>query len=858
MSKAHDTGGKMRYRYDISSKSRYDPYFSPNNLRIFFDSCMRKSHLLKSERESNNFFQALFSFDNKIELVYNLSDNRLYGKEVLQSALSLSCSNPININSTVIKFLDFIGDNILNIGSTKKCVSDLYLIAYNTPGLLSTIQDLIEKGQVNDLLVIAWFLVSVCRSEVTCRENPQVLGIVKLLEAKGTIVPQLRTLLCSHMVVDQKGMDDESMNEGSLEYLRAIQPQHDNDFIDYRKVSIVPTASEINSGISVCCSIASSASNLNTHADKEKWNEASLLDRQFRLLREDMVAPMREEIQKELKVVKHNRKRMYDSPFGIRAVLTPIPCVLIKVSMPIAIRNRIKTMTTHVCERFFEEAGHRILSRESLVAFITNNQVVNIGVIVRRITKDEFIAQDGYFCVGVSFFGDSLINAISMMGKKQKRHKGLPNFIPMADVMFQATTSYFSYEPVLRCLQGMSEIPFAEEIVKGQNPLPIEIEEIEEEEYVKPVSTQSFSLYGPSTSTYASRTRSGSPQRSRYPDYEDDDDYDYDYDDYHPREDPMNFHLPEDIRQLLENDSSQLRAVEMSLTQRVSLIQGPPGTGKTFVGVQIARSLIANNCHRILCLCYTNHALDSFLEELIAVGVPKRHIVRIGKSPRISDELQDCCLNSTNETRFNRQQSYRYAILKRQEELLSHKFRSLENLIYDSSDWKWSSWNAVSEYLKDEGSSELSDVHDALSCPSFFTTGGYLSVGKKGKAKSEDYYFKRWYNGQSREDNVNLFDDRSNHAIWKLSKPERLVLLKNWSDDNKQPLLDKLARTMREYETTKETIEELRNETKLYVLQNAYIIGCTTTSAAKNKSLLADVQLNAIMIEEAAEILEAH
>eukprot|EP01041_Mallomonas_annulata_P000135 gene135-218_t len=792
-------------------------------LRNFYDSCLRKSLILRSEREANNFFRAIFAFDNKLDLVYNLSDNSLHGKEVLQTALSLCCSNPSNINSTVIKFLDYIGDNILNIGSTKKCVSDLYLITYNTPKLLSIIEDLIPKGTLNDPLVISWFLVSICRSEANCRENPLVLRISKLLKAAGTSVPQLDTLLCS------QNIDEGKLGEVSLEYLRSMQPQHDNDFSDYRKVSIVPTATEINSRVSVC-GIAPTWRNF---ADSEQENEASLLDRQFRLLREDMVAPMREEIQKELRVIKNDRKRMYDKPCAISVMTNPNPCVLIRISMPFGIQKRIQKMRKYEKFNFFENAGHRILSRDSLVAFITNNEVVNVGVIVRRSIKDEFISENGYFCIGVSFFGDSLMKTLGVMGG-QESYSGRYYYHPMADFLFQATTSYFSYEPVLRCLQDMTEIPFAEEIVRGQNPLPIQTTGRGEEDNIpRPMMFRSFGFQR------FSLTRSPLGTAGKIPVME-------------------NFHLPDNIRLLLTNDPSQLRAVEMSLTQRVSLIQGPPGTGKTFVGVQIARSLIANNCHRILCLCYTNHALDSFLEELIAVGVPKGRIVRVGKSPKISEELQDCCLNEKNETRFDMSQSRRYAMLKGEQEELSKHMQLLEYKVNHSSNWKWNSFYFLSKYLKQERSSELSKTLNALSCLSDVSTGGFSAVGSDGKAMKPDYFFKRWYNGKSRHETENLTDKRSNHSIWKLSTPERLALLKKWSDDNKQPLLEEMARTMRQYESVRRTLDELRNETKLSVLKDAYVIGCTTTSAAKNKSLLADVRLNVIMIEEAAEILEAH
>lgn len=65
----------------------------------------------------------------------------------------------------------------------------------------------------------------------------------------------------------------------------------------------------------------------------------------------------------------------------------------------------------------------------------------------------------------------------------------------------------------------------------------------------------------------------------------------------------------------LMNDS-QLRAFEQTLSRNVSLIQGPPGTGKTYVGLRIVETLLQYHVTStpILVVCYTNHALDQFLE----------------------------------------------------------------------------------------------------------------------------------------------------------------------------------------------------------------------------------------------------
>ena len=104
--------------------------------------------------------------------------------------------------------------------------------------------------------------------------------------------------------------------------------------------------------------------------------------------------------------------------------------------------------------------------------------------------------------------------------------------------------------------------------------------------------------------------------------------------------------IPSNIRAKLAADPAQLAAVEHALSHNISLIQGPPGTGKTFLGVQIATALFQNNPRiRILCLCYTNHALDSFLESLLDSGMKLEQFIRLGSSPKISDRLKERCLN---------------------------------------------------------------------------------------------------------------------------------------------------------------------------------------------------------------------
>lgn len=70
------------------------------------------------------------------------------------------------------------------------------------------------------------------------------------------------------------------------------------------------------------------------------------------------------------------------------------------------------------------------------------------------------------------------------------------------------------------------------------------------------------------------------------------------------------------------------------------------GTGKTYVGVQIVRLMLANTrtsagqpglqpvVGPLLLVCKTNHALDSFLEDLFAAGIT--NLTRVGGQCGIS------------------------------------------------------------------------------------------------------------------------------------------------------------------------------------------------------------------------------
>jgi len=93
----------------------------------------------------------------------------------------------------------------------------------------------------------------------------------------------------------------------------------------------------------------------------------------------------------------------------------------------------------------------------------------------------------------------------------------------------------------------------------------------------------------------------------------------------------------------VELDQSQLKAIQMGLTQEIAVIQGPPGTGKTYIGQKIVEALLNNRQiwdpkreSPIVVMCFTNHALDQFLE-----GIMKQPSLRIVNTSNYDDDDDD-------------------------------------------------------------------------------------------------------------------------------------------------------------------------------------------------------------------------
>ena len=128
----------------------------------------------------------------------------------------------------------------------------------------------------------------------------------------------------------------------------------------------------------------------------------------------------------------------------------------------------------------------------------------------------------------------------------------------------------------------------------------------------------------------------------------------------------------------LQLNSSQLAALKTAITTEFSVIQGPPGTGKTYVGAKIVQCLLANRDQwdpeensPMLMVCYTNHALDQFLEKVLQF-LPEDEIIRVGGGCK-SEALAQCRIFTKRHRWYEEREILEDKILENELEIESFK-----------------------------------------------------------------------------------------------------------------------------------------------------------------------------------------
>ncbi|KAF4986972.1 hypothetical protein FGRMN_10595 [Fusarium graminum] len=576
--------------------------------------------------------------------------------------------------------------------------------------------------------------------------------------------------------------------------------RHDNDHSDFRQISIYPTSDELLSTDPPY--LQRLAEVFDTPMD---IRSQSYRDWLFRLLREDMLSELREDLQAAMGQKKSGRRPValgqlklvgivHKTERGTRDNRTMPPYTLYAacnegVNFPSKLPKGGK-------KDFLSGVKH-FMKNDSFGALCWNGEVIAFGSLVRD--DDNLLKSPPV--VGFRFTDDcGLKHALTALKSQDRK---LVRFLVV-------DTATFAYEPILKRLKTIGELSLEAQLINPEQP-----------SNDSPESTRLAPFIAQLKSAFETGIRIKMP---------------------------ASLGLKKDV--YLQD--AQLNSFIHGLSRDVALIQGPPGTGKSFLGALILLTIMRLTNSRVLVLSYTNHALDQFLEDLMDIGVSPDQMVRLGSK----------CTEATKPTLLRSYDGQKKFWLTMEERDILDDLRAEEsrlNVELQDCSRKLAEDNVghgdILEYL--EFSEVFISAWVAFQVPN---DDGFQMVDSKGKAIEPGAIYHYWLRGGDihRMGNLGVSLNPSALAFWELTGDSRMQLHGIWSQTVREEQILNFAGLSQKYNDIKIEVKSILDERGRRVLKDKRIIGSTTTAAAMYQSIIETANPDIILVEEAGEILEAH
>lgn len=736
----------------------------------------------KSAADGKLFLEAISTQDDRVACVERLitSKNAL---EALKLALRLDVT-PSFFNNALKDFLNFLQHPSVAQVCGGELLKRILTIIVRPETLWTSLVSAHSEGKLTPggELSFAWLLLEL----ISWVENPPIN-----VESIAQDLTERRTLLDSQDGDLRKlGYRIDHILKAKSSEVRQTDfgpgGRHDNDRTDFRDVSIFPTNDELTSTDLAFYRPANAVSQ-QPFAERPGVH----LDNQFRLLREDFLAELREDVNAFRSHGKSRKQPLQlqglslaGAHFGAGKFRTPF-ALMVSVKAGLGGFTQMDTAQ----RKAYLKANPKFLKDQSFGCVVDQNRIVTFAILLH---VEELLVE----CHGDEV---SVVLRAPDTGSLEKLLSTLKSSNTAKFILID--TPVFAYEPVLRCLQSMAEIPLWEELFA--------ISDDEIETAVRP------SVVAPLGLINDIEAEKSEIQSLLY------------------------------LRKPVILDESQLGSLLSGLRQSVSLIQGPPGTGKSFIGALLTKAVIHSTSESILVLTYTNHALDQFLEDLLDIGIPPDYMVRLGaKSTARTQQLQ--LRNQSFSGRLP------YGVIDTMRDEAEDHEGALRPLISSLTNFKPDK-RSLMDHL--EFSESDSDFFFAFQLPGLDPEETIM--GRSGRRVTEHYLYDRWRNGQD----AGVFQGGvlSEHSyIWIMDKTTRTEKIKTWNQQLMAERISGIGSLVDSYNRSENTLREAWGQKNAEIIQEKRIIACTTTAAAKYTKHIRNAAPSIIMVEEAGEILESH
>ncbi|EKD17579.1 NFX1-type zinc finger-containing protein 1 [Drepanopeziza brunnea f. sp. 'multigermtubi' MB_m1] len=696
----------------------------PRIIRLskFFNDVLYGRRALNSSRDGKLFLEALCVQADPAVCAHKLLSSPS-GVKSLQASMRFDTS-PAFLNDHALPLLLYLQDPSLKAIDSGSVLSKLLLSIVEPPFFW----DAYTKAFIGCLLVpaaitsYAWLLLHLVRIPGNV-STPYVQ-----LASSHVLDLILKSQNGETRNLGQKIRHSLPLSDDDLHIDAEVKPggRHDNDHADYRRVSIMPTADELLSKDLPFYRPANFIDDPNRLSSRRALH----VDNQFRLLREDMLGDIREEIQvlMGMKSGRHKgsvveKLRLYSIEMGTEKRRQAWG-VKLQCREPLPHLKKIH----HDKRKAYLRDNRDILRQGTMACIFIDNEPAAFPSILR--IEDELASESAV--VTVQFQDDDTLTYALLKMKSAASIR-----------LAQLDTAIFAYEPFLRRLQSITDLPLAEELLHWEDG---------------------------------------------------------------------------------------------------------KGTGKSFLGALVAKVLHDSTSEVILVVCFTNHALDQFLEDLMKIGIPSANMIRLGgKSTNATKPLM---LREQNSVKLNA--SHWTEIDKLKQSLRAH-----ENRLQDAFG-RYQSTNVQKRHLMEylEFLEEDMPYFETFTVPA--ENDGMTRVGRNNKAVDPYYLLDRWIRGQPDSGSFRHAQPKGATAVWEMPVDARNECMNRWKNAILSDLVAEVRDAGRAFNADRTELDRVFGERDTTIIKSKRIIACTTNGAAKFTSAIQSASPGIVLVEEAGEILEAH
>ncbi|KAJ5390631.1 uncharacterized protein N7496_001699 [Penicillium cataractarum] len=715
------------------------------------------------------------------------------------------------------KFLDFIGDAISReaVGEFKFRELEVSLLFFSLlvdlNGYLQFFSRLVD---LNSTALIQEHLYAQAKKfDAELGLAMANRGTDSMLHRAQAYLERLQRRLSVGQSLPVNFPDHEAMNPVTTAAFNPLRDnpggRHDNDHDYSCEIKIMPTVQEIQSTSIEYLPVI----------DPTQWHIDGLdglIDRNFRLLREDTVGQLRDAVHQFLRQLSLNRfskssirKNVYRDANITKIHFDSISGIQFELTFPQL--ASLKGKSTHQIETWWQDSKH--LQPGALVCLVTHQDEVLFCTVAEnnlpKKSKDSRFYEPRDLSRRVMVERPQIrFGSLKSGGfQRDKLEIYLGPKIPASLVEFPGVL-LAAFEPTLQALKQMKStgnVSFSELLVAWNG----------ESSSSNLVNPPVYSLAPGFAFNLRCLMSNGA--------------------DFHVRPDQ-----PVDFQVLSENsslDKSQGKTLVHCLQRKLALIQGPPGIGKSYTGIALIKVLLANSRHQkaspgpIICVTFTNHALDQLLEALVDKKITK-NLVRIGSQSK-SASLAPFNLSSiAGEARRTK--------LEKDLEACEKEFHSL-GLKPDLDDRLVPH---IHEYYPDHYQ-QLFGMDDE---------GAQIVTSSRPSSA-----IKYWIDaGISSTTPPRAVRELRNTKVFDMSQEERRILHREWNNELERDIHGQVVYISRLHAQARSRLDNSRDEYHLRCLAKADVVGMTTTGLARRLNMLRKLQCKVMLCEEAGEVLELH